>query len=87
MEAVRVPTVQVMTYEPWPEVTVVVPAVVLQVGLPVTPLVANVCPFLNPVKVALSAGIGSLYCADTVGAVTVSGALFTVRLPSVYATV
>src|SRR2546430_12081807 len=47
-------------------------AVVVRLGDPVTPLVASVSPFLNPVYDAVSAGLASPYPRDLASAVTVS---------------
>ena len=53
----------------------------VKLGEPVTPLVANISPFLKPLKLAVKAGLASPYSRDASSAVTVRVALVTVSCP------
>ena len=57
----------------------VVVAVVVRLGLPVTSLVVNVSPLLKPVDVALNVGFGSPYSRVLLSAVTASVAFVIVN--------
>jgi len=63
-----------------PETALLAVAAAVKLGEPVTPLVANVSPFLKPLKLAVKDGFASPYSRDLLSAVTVNGALLTVRL-------
>ena len=66
-----------------PDTGLVATAVVDRLGEPVTPDVASVSLFLNPVIVAVSVGFGSPYGRLLLSAVTVRVALPTVSWPLV----
>ena len=80
------PAVQVIGYG-LPATGLVVTAVVVQSGLPVTSLVARVSPLTKPVMVASRAGLGVPYGRLWSFAVTVSSTAVTVSSPATKANV
>jgi hypothetical protein len=80
LEAVSVPGVQVIVYGLVATALAGV-AAVLHIGLPLTPLVLRVSALTKPAMVAVKGGLTAPYTRDLRSAVTVRGALVTVRLP------
>ena len=80
MGALSVPWAQSIEYGPG--TLLKASALEPQLAAPETPAVAGVSPFLNPLRAAVNAGLGSPYCRLASCAVTVSGALVIVRLPA-----